>query len=274
VRMIFAGQSSDECGLDAMTQLIAANPSGSDPDGVHFLLPLPVSPEALDLFGFWTYEFRVGHSKRWSTCQGRYGRPLKVTGIQHPAPHLTCTVQRNKDQVYVTAPYATTVFNGRRVYDLRRGDPQTALWFLLYAQVTQTDGASYRNVLLGHKEGQILRDIILPEQVPALVAETPVFGEHTVNREPRGYTIFYSANEINAYLMTLGLPLTSSLSVLAVEVLPGPFSFRTFRGGDGRGNAPGDTAGAAVSGEDPLGSQLGARRILRTSPLTPVPAIC
>ena len=30
VRMIFAGQSSDECGLDAMTQLIAANPSWPD----------------------------------------------------------------------------------------------------------------------------------------------------------------------------------------------------------------------------------------------------
>ena len=31
---------------------------------------------------------------------------------------------------------------------------------------------------------------------------------------------------------------------------------------------------AAVAGEDPLGTALGQRRILRTSPLVAVPAIC
>jgi len=95
--------------------------------------------------------------------------------------------------------------------------------------------------------------------------QRPVFGEHTVNREPRGYTIFYSANEINA-TYDARLPLTSSLSVLLWS-LARTIQFQAFRGGDGRGNAPGDSAGAAVSGRSTWFA-LGARRILRTSPLT------
>jgi hypothetical protein len=130
VRVIFAGQDSDEAGLDAMTPLIQATASGSLPDGVHYLLPLPpgIASDALELFGFWTYEFRVGHSKLWSTAQGRFGRPLRVTGIQHPPPHLSCTVWRKEAGVSVTAPYATTLLDGQPAIDLRRGDPQTALW--------------------------------------------------------------------------------------------------------------------------------------------------
>jgi hypothetical protein len=50
----------------------------------------------------------------------------------------------------------------------------------------------------------------------------------------------------------LGLPLDSALSVIAVELLPEPNSPTT----------------------QPLGSELGEVRIYRTSPLTPVPAIC
>jgi hypothetical protein len=92
-------------------------------------------------------------------------------------------------------------------------------------------------------------------------------GPHTVGREPRGYT-FFTQREIVAALELLSLPETSPLSVLAVEVLPGPFNFTVDAGGVGN-MQPG-----ASQGEDPLGTQLGQRRILRTSPLTPVPAIC
>ena len=79
--------------------------------------------------------------------------------------------------------------------------------------------------------------------------------------------------EIIAALSLLGLPLTSPLSVLAVEVLPGPFNFT---GDFARCGAVFQAGAAATIGEqeDPLGTQLGARRILRSSPLTPVPAIC
>ena len=62
----------------------------------------------------------------------------------------------------------------------------------------------------------------------------------------------FSQDEIVRRLNRLGLPLDASLSVIAVELLPeltSPF-------------------------EDPLGRDLGQVRILRTSPLTAVPAVC
>lgn len=297
IRAIFAGQSSDDSGLDAMIPLIPALASGG-PDGVHFILPLPdgIPSEALDLFGFWTYEFRVGHANEWSTAQGRYGRPLRVTGIQHPAPHLICSPNRNKQQLFVSAPYATTVLNGAQVYDLELGDPQTVIWFMLYAQVLQADGASHRNVLLAHQQGTLLPDPppllvnippglgrleasgspgrpATPTSVTSLaVAETPslalaVANIHSINREPRAFTVF-SQKSVEGLLAALSLPPNSPVSVLAVELLPGPLHTRGFRR---------DTAAdpaAAEAREDPLGTQLGLRRILRTSPLTQVPEIC
>src|SRR5260370_33704662 len=63
--------------------------------GGHFLVPLPPNTDETspDLFSFFTYELRVGHDDtRWSTAQARFGPPLRVTGVQHPAPPLTCQV--------------------------------------------------------------------------------------------------------------------------------------------------------------------------------------
>jgi hypothetical protein len=285
IRMITAGQSSDQSGLQAMTQMVPATTVGGKADNVHFLLPLPpgIPAEALDLFGFWTYEFRVGHANLWSTAQGRYGRPLRVTGVQHPAPHLICVPNRNKSALTVSAPYATTVYNGVRVYNIELGDPQTKLWFMLYAQVMRADGAVWRNVLIGREEGKLM-----PPSAPILLQATPDLNSkllmdpstlssstpgpataqavvHSVNREPRGSATFLQAT-IAAALKQLGLPLNSALSVLAVEILPGPLSTRRL-----------DVAGAApthTSGDDPLGIGLGTRRILRTSPLASVPPIC
>lgn len=258
IRVVFAGQDADEAGLDAMTPLIAAKPSGGTPEGVHYLLPLPpgISADALDLFGFWSYEFRVGHNTFWSTAQGRFGRPLRVAGIQHPPPHLVCTVWRNGSGVTATAPYAMTVIDGFPALDLRRGDPQTALWFMLYAQVAQLDGKGRRNVLLTRQLATLL---------PETVNGKPVVSPHSQNREPHGTTTF-AAQDINSALNLLGLPLSSSLSVLGVEVLPGPLHIARF--------AETTTKAAAPPSEDPLGEALGRRRILRTSPLTAANAIC
>ena len=90
IRQITPDSGNDDAGLAAMTQL---QPSGSS--SVHFLMPLPdgISPSALDLFGFWTYEIRCGHLL-WSTAQGRFGRPLRVSGVQHPCPALTALTHR------------------------------------------------------------------------------------------------------------------------------------------------------------------------------------
>lgn len=58
--------------------------------------------------------------------------------------------------------------------------------------------------------------------------------------------------EIESWLEVLGLPPNAPLNALAMELLPEP-------------------DGVFV---DPLGKDLGQVRVLRASPLTPVPAIC
>jgi hypothetical protein len=73
---------------------------------------------------------------------------------------------------------------------------------------------------------------------------------------------------IEASLALLSLPRTSPLSVLAVELLPGPLTVLEAPG------RPPHTPSDAERAEDPLGTNLGLRRIMRTSPLTAVPVIC
>lgn len=278
IRAIFSGQSADYSGLDAMTQMVPATSAGVGKTGTFFLLPLPpsVGSEDLELFGFWTYEFRVGHQKKWSTAQGRFGRPLRVSGLQHPVPHLICAVQRDAKYIGVTAPYAATVYNGKSVYNFLDGDPQTRIWFMLYAQVLQADGASWRNVLLNHRLAITLPN---PSSKSNGIAFNP---QHSLNRDPRAGIIFSEAN-VEKLLALLGLPTATPLSVLAVEVLPGPLNVEAPPGTTKGGaqffskEATGKTLAyeeAPIQGEDPLGANLGLRRILRTSPLTAVPPNC
>jgi len=112
--------------------------------------------------------------------------------------------------------------------------PHSQMWILLYAQAEQIDGADRRNVLLTRKQAFWQRE---------------TFGATT--RSNAFATATFSAAEVDQALATLRFAPGAPLSVLAVELLPN---------------------GDAVA--DPLGIQLGTQRILRTSPLTPVPAIC
>ena len=228
IRTIIPGQSDDGAGLGAMTPLI---PSDSP---VHFLLPLPpgIPPDAQELLGFYTYEFRIGHARGWSTAQGRFGSPLRVTGVQHPAPPLTCLVNRNTLGITASAPFATPVQNGRSV---RRFPPATELHVLIYAQVHQSDGADFRNVLLGSRQAKFAR-----EKLQFRLNPDAIHGNAT-----------WSAAEIQLLLENLTLDSDTPLSCLAVETLPG-----------------GDPI------PEPLGKGLGSERLLRTSPLVPVPACC
>src|SRR5690606_2708997 len=100
MRVVTSDQPDDLAGLDAMRQLERAGNSDR-----HFLLPLPdgLHADSPELFGFFTYELRIGHARVWSTAQGRFGRPLRSTGIQHPAPALFCTTQRTEHGVIVEA---------------------------------------------------------------------------------------------------------------------------------------------------------------------------
>ena len=101
VRVVVPADTDDRAGINAMTQLI---PSSTSP--VHFLLPLPpgVAADDPDLFGFYSYEFRVGHAgalgdlRWWSTANARFGSPLRVVGVQHPPPPLVCRAGRFSHQ--------------------------------------------------------------------------------------------------------------------------------------------------------------------------------
>ena len=162
----------------------------------------------------------------------RFGLPQRVTGVQHPAPVLTCSVSRTAEHIRVSAPYATPVADGQI---LRAEPPTSDLWALLYVQVRLADASDWRNILIGRTR---------------LTFSDLAFRGRS-GSEPHGFG-YCDQDEIEAWLEALGLPHNSPLSVLAVELLPEPDS--PFM--------------------DPLGKDLGQVRVLRTSPLTPVPAIC
>lgn len=229
---IVRDQAAGTSGLDSMAQLIPA-----DQSNIHFALPLPTTDASSPLlFGFWSYEFRVGHTKAiWSTAQGRFGPGLVVNGIQHPAPPLTCNAVRQGKTITASAPHAASVLDGT----LRPGYlPRTSMWFLLYTQASQIDGADAVNVLLGRVRGAVSRAPIDSRKNSSRYVDASATG-------------VFVLSEIDDALRGLGFHGRAGLSVLAVEVMP---------------------SGSQI--QDPLGADLGKLRILRASPLTPVPGVC
>ncbi len=196
IRVIVSGAADDRAGIDAMQPMI---PSDSP---LHWSLPLPPGLDANspELFGFFTYELRVGHVGMWSTAQGRFGPPLRVVGVQHPAPALPCTVLRNTQGVFVSAPFALPVLDGQPRQPL---PPRSQIAVLLYAQAEQIDGTDRRNVLLGRKPA------VWPRQTIETARASNAYGEAA-----------FATAEIESSLTTLGFTLTAPLSVLAVELLP------------------------------------------------------
>ncbi|KAK4166859.1 hypothetical protein QBC43DRAFT_349594 [Cladorrhinum sp. PSN259] len=197
IRQIVPGQAADENGLAAMTELIPA-----DDSAVHFMLPLPVDADSALLFGFWTYEFRAGHAKGsdpatalWSTAQGRFGPALVVNGLQHPAPTMPCKVTRLPSGISVTAPHAVGVVDNT-AYSSRL----TSIWFLLYAQAAQVDGADFRNVL-------ILRLKEKPDRGKGTAVTSQIWGNQV-----------FPSQSVNAALTSLGFSVKARLSVMAVEM--------------------------------------------------------
>ncbi|MFK8906726.1 hypothetical protein [Streptomyces sp. YS-3] len=95
-------------------------------------------------------------------------------------------------------------------------------------------------------DGQDWRNVLLQTQYATAADEAP----HDAADRPFFQSIVvFPHTTIRQRLTALGLPDDASLSVVAVELLP------------------------ARTGE-PLGTDLGGTRVLRTSPLTPVPEVC
>jgi len=288
IRVITPGQSDDNAGLLAMQPLEPATNSNR-----HYLVPLPAGlhAESSELFGFFTYELRVGHADIWSTAQGRFGRPMRTTGVQHPAPTLFCTCHRDEQRLLVEAPHAQAVLNGKNI---TAAPPRTEIWALLYAQVRQADGQDNRNILLDDRRLRLIprvyRELITAENTGVLAKGN--------RNAPAWSSTVWQDSEVKALLRGLGLPVDASLSVVCVELMPHFGSFQREASGAAtlaaagggsqnsmvgsvwavRGNsaAPGGP-GVPPAEPDylrPLSDQLGHFRILRTSPLTPVTDVC
>jgi len=250
MRVVVDSSSNDLAGLNAMQPMQRSTTSHR-----HYILPVPpgLHPNADEMFGFFTYEFRVGHYRQpgsddyvWTTAQGRFGRRLRVTGVQHPAPVLNCMTNRDEDKLWVTAPYAVAVHKGKNV---TANPPRTELWALLYAQVKQADDKDHRNILLDDKPLDWRIRIEPKRRTPKVYQYTDTqqnvlqqvgqlsIGKGIVNAEYNKYfnvidfaktnknttkygTTLWTNQEVQYLLSSLGLPEDSDLSVVVVEVLP------------------------------------------------------
>ncbi|MCI0524177.1 MAG: hypothetical protein L0Y75_02850 [Acidobacteria bacterium] len=250
IRVIIPGATNDLAGLNAMQPMTRATDSDR-----HYLLPLPpgLHADADEMFGFFTYEFRLGHFRNeetqemvWCVAQGRFGRRLRATGIQHPAPTLTCAVNRDEKKLWVVAPYAVAVFNGKNVTS---DPPRTQLWCLLYAQVRQADNKDFRNILLDDKQldwrvqiepdpevnrftryddlqlrtlkNVSIRNFKDEVSYANFTKAYKLVEFDTLNKDAKKYgTVVWSNDEISQWLNIFGLPEDAPLSVLVVELLP------------------------------------------------------
>jgi len=328
IRAVTPGAANDLAGLNAMQPMEKSTTSDR-----HYLMPLPpgLHANADEMFGFFTYEFRVGHFRNpdtgemvWSTAQGRFGRRLRVTGVQHPAPILTCMPNRDEEKLWVTAPYAVAVHESKNV---TADPPRTQLWALLYAQVKQADNQDYRNILLDDRQLdwrvqvepekninvlerytdeqlQTLRSIVFRNfkyevQAANFANSLKLVDFSTKNKDGKKFgTVVWSNGEIAQLLASLGLPQDAPLSVIVVETLPqitnifdhvsgldqprvaqatnaliaedrrsqfNQLAARTDRSAIERAN---------LAVPSPVSDELGHHRLLRTSKLTEVPAVC
>ena len=308
VRTVTSSSGHEHSGLGAMQKL----EKSIDKERHFYLLPTPpgLHPESQELFGLFTYEFRYGHSDRvWSTAQGRFGRQLRVSGLQHPAPNMLCMVTRDEKKICVSAPYASAVYNGKNVTS---DPPRTSIWCLLYAQVKQADGLDYRNILLDEIElpplsphrfdVEFRRKIVNAKRrknsalVKALQLELSQLQMREKESVRYARSCFYN-KDVVTMLELYGLPLDSSLSILCVEVygqitkINEHINNYSMKKRDSLLNEAAALFGSPIAQEmthgihrigensaqktpDPLGTNLGLFRILRTSPLTAVPFIC
>ncbi|PWT86709.1 MAG: hypothetical protein C5B58_00990 [Acidobacteria bacterium] len=206
----------------------------------HYLVPLPPGtlPGSPELFGFYSYEIRVGHdsgtpeSPFWSTAQGRFGPSLILEGVQHPAPLFTCVGTRVAGSIVASASYAQPFYDGANVLP---HPPNSEVWIALYVQVHQADKSTMRNIQLDVRRGILNRRRTVHSRAREQMAEAG-----------------WSDADLARLLAEFGLASGALLSVLAIELLPEP------------------NGGFA----DPLGGDLGEVRILRTPPLSPIQTVC
>jgi hypothetical protein len=266
IRVITNDLVNDNAGIDAMQTMMAETDDPAHPlvklSPVHYLLPLPpgLHGESNELFGFFTYELRVGHTDRiWCTAQGRFGHPTRVSGVQHPAPPLKCLVDRTPKRIVVTAQYATAVFSGK---DVTSKPPKTEIWCMLYAQVRQADARKNRNILLSELK---LKPIVEKPEISVNSIKGKFGGSNIVALNldaPATAASGWTEAQIKKLLDQFHLDHTTGLSVLAVEMMPRYDQYILW------------SSKQPDKSVRPLSQQLGQYRILRTSRLVAAPEIC
>lgn len=248
--VVTEGATNDLAGVNEMQVMEKSTTSDR-----HYILPLPhnLNANSDEMFGFFTYEFRVGRFRYpdteemvWVIPQARWGRRLRATGIQHPAPALTCMPNRDKNKLWVSAPYAVAVHDGKNV---TADPPRTKLWALLYAQVKQADNQDYRNILLDDRQLnwqvqiepeqdvdileryndaqlQVLRSIAFNHfkyevNTSNVINTLKLVDFSAKNKDSTKYgTTVWTNGEVAKLLRILGLEQDSPLSVIVVEILP------------------------------------------------------
>jgi hypothetical protein len=306
MRVIVTGDSDDRAGIDAMSWLEPATDSNR-----HFLLPLPPGLDANDpeLLGFYTYELRVGHygqphdTRWWSTAQGRFGRPLRVIGVQYPVPPLPCRVgpvrlgakalsAQPRPEEAATIPSDILTAAQARLKFPHDGISQEAqrlaverdATFVLASAPYSTPVLNGRAlVTLFQRPKTTLCFLLYAQVVQADAASNRnvlllhKYGQFDPELAPKEHSrqvqrdrigqAYFTNGEIADALFALGLPDDLPLSVVAVELLPG---------GVGNKLPKQSAVRAATTDRDPLGSDLAQRpqRILRVSPLVAVAHVC
>jgi hypothetical protein len=175
------------------------------------------------------HELRVGHRDGWSIAQARFGPPLRVTGIQHPAPPLFCEATHHRAEVLVSA-YATPVAAGRNLLPRL---PNTEIW------ASSTPGSRRLTA----------RIAAISLSAAGAVPQLPQTGQRESSGNRRHCAL--GAERDRSSAKGAWPPRNAPLGVLAVEILP-----------------------EIERKPDPLGADLGRVRILRASPLIPVPEVC
>jgi hypothetical protein len=166
--------------------------------------------------------------------------------------------------IIATAPYATPTLDGQHLTG-KQERPRTSMWFLLYAQAVQADGASMRNILIATEPGVFAnRELDLVD--PALRPYFITLSTNSLKSFNRIAVATFHQAQIESILESVHLPASSALSVLAVELLPA---------GTGNTGSNANVAGVTTAAPVPrVPPTFPFGRILRTSPLEPVAPFC
>ena len=147
------------------------------------------------------------------------GSPFQVEQIMPPLVPPAPPPSGPASLIVATAPYATPVLNGQHLTRTQER-PRTSMWFLLYAQAVQADGVTMRNVLIATEPG-VFADRELDLIDAALRPYFVTLATNSLKTFNRTAVAAFHQAQIESILAAIHLPATASLSVIAVELLPG-----------------------------------------------------